>query len=599
MASSITKYGAKWNPTTDLGIEFACIQKGGKWINAAGVECGAGLFTHYRNAISLLWPEDDHHRWSDQALRALIEEEIVIFMGCGDSNKTYSMSRFILVDYWVFPHDTLWLISSTEYRGAELRIWGKIKELYNRGKRRHPGLSGHVLDSMHAITTDDIDDDKELARSLQRGLIVVPNKKGNQNVGLSSFVGVKAPRLRHAGDEVQHMTPGFLDAYSNWYGKANFKGCMAGNPLDITDQLCSAAEPVDGWDTFEDTQKTQTWRSKFFNAFVIAFDGRDSPNMDFPGDKPKYPYLIGKKKLNAVETTYGKNSWQWFNQCIGKPNKGLVIYRVITSRMCKQNFAMDEVVWKGTPLTKIYSLDPAYGGGDRCTGGLLEFGEDANGNEIVRIYEPELVPINLQLDVDPEEQIAKFTKRRLEELGVPPRNCFYDSFGKGTMGFYFAQVFGADSPIPVDSSAQPTSRPVRYDLFVKEEDGSERLKRCDEHYSKFVTEMWFSVAETILSQQLRGLTEPVMREGCARVYSVVSGNRIEVESKDDMKDRLGRSPDLFDQLAIGIEGARQRGFKIKRIGASIAVDSDSEDFFAEEERQHEEMLKKQLLNHSV
>jgi len=29
----------------------------------------------------------------------------------------------------------------------------------------------------------------------------------------------------------------------------------------------------------------------------------------------------------------------------------------------------------------------------------------------------------------------------------------------------------------------------------------------------------------------------------------------------------GRSPDLFDALAIGIEGARQRGFHILRLGS--------------------------------
>lgn len=601
--NTFTKYGAVWGAgTTPLQIEFACIQRNGKWQSQRG-ECGAGLFTHYRNAISLLWPEDDHHRWSDQALESLVNEEITIFMGCGDSNKTYSMARFILVDYWTFPAETLWLISSTEYRGAELRIWGKVKELYNRGRKRHDWLAGHVLDSMHAITTDELDDDQELARSLQRGLIVVPNKKGNVNVGLSAFVGVKAPRLRHAGDEVQHMTSGFLDAYSNWYGKENFKGCMAGNPLDITDQLCTAAEPIGGWDNFEDTGKTQTWRSTFFNAKVIAFDGRDSPNFDFPDSpRPKFPYLIGKKKLEGVKTSYGEDSWNWFNQCVGKPNKSLALKRVITSRMCIQNFALNDVVWKGTPLTHIYGLDPAYGGGDRCVGTHLEFGEDANGNEVLNVHEPEPIPISLKVDLEPEEQIALFIRDRLLELKVTPKNCFYDSFGKGTMGFFFSKVFKNDCPIPVDSSAQPTERPVRFDLFVEEiinQQVVKRLKRCDEHYSKFVTEMWFSVTETIMSQQLRGLSKPVMLEGTQRVYGVVSGNRIEVESKVLMKERIGHSPDLFDCLAIGVEGARQRGFRIKRIGAAAAVLSNDEDFFEKEAREYEQAIKSQLLDHSV
>jgi hypothetical protein len=598
--ATITKYGAKWKAGVDpLTIEFTAIQNGGKWRHG-DVEVGEGLFTHYRNAMSLLWPEDDHHRWSDLALKALVEEEIVIFCGCGDSNKTYSMSRFILVDWWAFPQKTLWLISSTEYRGAELRIWGKIKELYNRAKRIRGWLDGNVLESMHAITTEDIDDDQDLARSLQRGLIVVPNKKGNTSIGLGAFVGVKAPRLRHAGDEVQAMTPGFADAYSNWYGKEDFRGCMAGNPLDITDQLCQLAEPHEGWDSWVDTEKTQTWRSNFFNAFVVAFDGRDSPNFDFPDTgRSKFPYLIGKKKLEGVASTHGKDSWQWFSQCVGKPNKGMVLWRVITRLMCQQNKAFETVVWKGNETTKIYYLDPAYGGGDRCVGGVLEFGDDSDNNQIIRCYEPEIVPINLRLDIEPEEQIARYVKRRLDDIGIRAENAFYDSFGRGTLGFYFAQVFGEKTPVPIDSGAMPTTRPVRFDLFIDEPDGNRRLKRCDEHYSKFISELWFSVSEAIQSQQIRELPKSQMLEGCARIYKVVSGNRIEVEPKADMKERIGKSPDLFDALAIGVEGARRLGFKIKRIGADVIESDDDEDFFDKEAKEWKEAMDELLLTHDV
>ncbi len=39
---------------------------------------------------------------------------------------------------------------------------------------------------------------------------------------------------------------------------------------------------------------------------------------------------------------------------------------------------------------------------------------------------------------------------------------------------------------------------------------------------------------------------------------------LKVEPKEKMKLKSGRSPDLFDALAVGVEGARQRGFQIKR-----------------------------------
>lgn len=570
--ANFEKYGMLWGEGTDpLLLEFAMIRMGAERLKAIG----SSLFTHFKAAQTLVWPEDDHHRWSDLALRSFCENDITVMMGSGDSNKTYSMARFILIDYWAFSEETLWLISSTEYRGAELRIWGAVKTLFNRGKERFPWLAGQVLESMHAITTDEIDDDQEMARSLRKGLILVPCKKGNQYVGLSAFIGVKSPRLRHAGDEVQAMAEGFLNAYANWYGKPDFKGLMAGNPTDPMDPLCVAGEPEAGWDTFVDTEKTQTWRSTFFNASVIAFDGRDSPNFDFPADQPlKYPYMIGRKKLEAVEKTWGKDSWQYFNQCIGKPNVSLALWRVITKQLCAQHRAHEQVVWNDSNITTIYALDPAYGGGDRCVGMRLDFGKDVDGIDCVRFYEPEIIPISVRIAVSPEDQIARQVKTRADELGIGPENVFWDSFGKGTLGAAFARVFGEKTPVPIDSGGSPSSRPVRYDLYVEETDPrsgrtTKRLKRADEHYSKRVSEMWFSVRELIEGEQSRELPKAAMLEGCQRIYRIVKGNKTEVEPKEEMMERTGKSPDLFDTVAIGVEGARQLGFKIRRVGSDV------------------------------
>jgi hypothetical protein len=55
------------------------------------------------------------------------------------------------------------------------------------------------------------------------------------------------------------------------------------------------------------------------------------------------------------------------------------------------------------------------------------------------------------------------------------------------------------------------------------------------------------------------------------MFQVVAGNKVEVESKEDMKERVKKSPDLYDWFAIAIEGARQRNFKISRIGQSVEV----------------------------
>lgn len=544
------------------------IKKGGQWRGRNGNNIGLGLYEHYRRAQKLSWPNDDDHRWAELDLQTIVGNDVSVFMGSGDSTKTYNISRFILTDWWAFSENTLWLVSSTELRGAELRIWGTLKQLFNRARERHEWLPGQVLEGQHAITTEEISKDQSRARLLTKGLIFIPCMSNGKYVGMGKYVGIKpvgGGRLGHAGDEVQAMQRSFLDAYSNWYGKENFRGIMAGNPFDIEDCLCVAAEPIDGWASWRDTEKTQTWRSKFYDAAVVAHDGRDSPNNDFPivGGKVRFPYIIGPKKLKAVERTHGKDTWQYYNQCIGKPRPGAMNRRVITRQLCEEFNAFDDVFWSGAPTTKIGGCDAAYGGvgGDRCVTGHIEFGEDVLGNIILAVAPPVIVPVSVKNKDLPEDQIAKFCKEYCELNGVPPENFFFDA--RSTLAMAYARIW-SPAVNALDFGGSPTDQPVSLDTYVWDGDErTRRLQRCNELYSKFVTELWFCVHYIILSNQMRRLPKEVAEEGYKREWRYVSKNRMEVETKAEMKERTGHSPDLFDWLVICCQGARRRGFDIK------------------------------------
>lgn len=587
------KYGHQWPAeNTDLDIEFAMIR--GKLYGAEGP------LPHYEKAQELLWPEDDVHRWSELALETLVQNTVTVLMGPSDSGKTYPTAKWGLMEYWSDPEHTLVLVSSTDVRGLELRIWGAMKDLFNRAKKIHPYLEGTSIDHKYCITTDRLSNrTNEEARVLRKGIICIPCMQSGRYVGLGKYVGVKQKRLRQIADECQLMGSSFLDAVPNFLGK-DYQGAFLGNPLEQTDPLGKIAEPLVGWGSLPEPKKTTTWRTRMFGGKCVNFVGTDSPNFDYPQDRPpRYPYMISWLKINTVKGFWGEDSIQFYSQCIGVMRSGLVGKRIITVELCRQHHAHDRAVWKNMEITKIYGLDPNYGGEDRCVGGPIEFGEDLNGVQIIRVIMPKIYSVQPGQPEKPEDQIARQFKQHLDEYGIPPNNSFYDPYGKGTIGYAFSKVFKEDNPIPIDSGAPATSRPVRYDLFVWDEDTQERrLKRCDEHYSKFVTEAWFSARYVVESEQMRELPEAVRDDGCLREYGVVAGNKFQVESKEDTRDRMGRSPDLFDWLTICVEGARQRGFKIKSEKPVLLEFNHGLDPVGKKAEEFNRALKDALLNHA-
>lgn len=401
------------------------------------------------------------------------------------------------------------------------------------------------------------------------------------------------------------MEPNFLDAYANWYGKANFRGLLTGNPGDMLDPLCVAGEPKEGWDTWKDTGKTQEWEGRFYGAHVVAFDGRDTPNNDFPyvNGKPRFPYLIGKKKIEAVTAQYGENDWHFWNQCVGKPQTSVLSRRVITRLLADAAGAFGEVLWSSEEkITKVVSLDAAYGGigGDRCVIRLSEFGQDVEGRSVFACNAPQNVPVSVRNLEPPETQIAKFCKAFCEQNNVPPENFFFD--GRGTLAIVLAQDFSPAVNV-VDFGGVPTARPVSNDSFVWNGDAMEnRLKLCNEEYFNFVTELWFAVYYLMVCKQMRRLDKETAREGYQRTWDYGTASmrrsRKQVEPKDVMKDRTKQSPDLFDALVIGVEGARRLGFQIESLKAPTDRGAGPTDWLEKELAERRRFLKRSQLSYA-
>lgn len=589
------KYGLSWpEGSNPLAAEFEFVRNGG-YLTVNGKKYGKGLFFHFKEAQKLLWPDSEHHRWSDLMLENILANRITAISGSRDSGKTYGMARYALTDYFIWPNDTLTLVSSTDLRGLQLRVWGNIKQLFSEAKARHPWIPGNVVESLHGVFTDKLDDDTPV-RDIRKGIICVPclDRSGAWIGGLQRFVGIKQRRRRVMGDEVQFMHQEYLTILSN-LDKGEFKGVFVGNALANMKALDKISEPLEGWNNHPDPTKTEVFKNRF-GGVTITLVGTDSPNFDLPPDQPdRYPYLVGRSDEKSVGDRYGRNSEQYYSQIAGYRKPGLFAHRVLTHEMCEKNRAFEKCIWQGDTPTKIYAVDMGFGG-DRCVAGSAEFGKDVEGNTILKFNEPKVIPISV--DTEAEDQIALYVRRECGDLSIPGANVFFDAGMRATAATAMAKLFSPETN-PINFGGSPTKRPVSADEYVTDrQTGAKRLKLCDEHYIKFVTELYFSVRLAVLAKQVREIPKDVVDEFCQREWTKERGDRYEIEPKEETKKRTGISPDLADWAVIIVEGARRLGFMIESLPEFQGQTAKDDNYLETELTKYRKQMKTRQLSYT-
>ena len=70
-------YGVRWPSTAHRADVIIRFIRGNGLVTAGGVEYRVPLFTLYRDLQSVLWPDDDHHEWSDLLLKTVLEERFI------------------------------------------------------------------------------------------------------------------------------------------------------------------------------------------------------------------------------------------------------------------------------------------------------------------------------------------------------------------------------------------------------------------------------------------------------------------------------------------------------------------------------------------
>lgn len=593
-------YDLDWDDRdTPLEIERKMIRAGG-YMTLGGRKYGNGLSFHYEAARRILWPQLDDHRWHRLCRDEILKNKVTVLMGPASSGKTHEASWMYLLEYLCFPNETCVLVSSTDIRGLRLRVWGEITMLWQQAIEKFPHLPGHLLESRIAITTDEMADSDysdRTVRDMRKGIVGIPTVQGGKFVGLGKWAGIKQKRMRLIADEAAMMGTSFLSAFANLNKNEDFRAIIIGNPNDPLDPLGKAAEPLDGWSGHLEPKKTEVWKTRFMNGSCVNLIGTDSPNFDFPADQPtRYRYLISREKIADTLSFFPKDSSEYYSQCVGCMKVGTLDDRIITRDLCRNFGALEDVIWKGSDTTKICALDAAYGG-DRAVCGHVEFGEANNGQTVIKFYPPQIVPVVVSSPTSPEEQLAVWVRDYCQRNEIIPGNFFHDSTGRGGLGTAIARVWSAECN-PVEFGGSATERPVAVGLFTFDLDTQmRRPTRCDEHYDRLVSEIWYQFRYAIESRQIRSLPEEVMDELCMRKWERKNNRRISVETKEKMKERIGRSPDLGDWAVLCLEGARRLGFVIERMPNTGETTNSGDDYLETELRRYRQQRKLQTLHY--
>jgi hypothetical protein len=524
-----------------------------------------------------------------------------------NSGKTFCFATEVLADYYCFSDCTTIICCSTTREMLEQRIWGEVKKHHLLAKATRSWIPGFIKESRQRIVSAARDYDVE-GMDVRNGIVCVPCKRGNDYVGLGDFAGMKNKRMRLLADELHLLPRVFVDAISNLDKNPDFKAVGLGNPKDTTDALgimCEPSAELGGWDGgIDQSAGTKTWPTRRPQGVCIQLPGSDSPNLDGKLGIP----LITQADIDRDVAFYGTDSIWVTMMDEGKMPRGQGSRRVLTRNMAIKNRAMEDPIWRNSNRVRIACLDAAYKGvgGDRCVYAEIEFGdeigsggEDGEGNNevlvnqaipktpirpVMALLKMEVVPLVASSKEESEEQIVNFVREHCQASGIPPEKFFYDSGMRTGLVQAFSRLW---SPfvVSIDCGGPASEKSVSEQIPMP----------CKDYYFNYVTEMWYSVRYIVESGQFRGMTEDVLMEFCQREWGMSGRNKIQVEPKADMKLKTGRSPDLADTVAIGVEGARRLGFTIKNLGKQVVI--EREDWLKGTRAKARESMKKHELTY--
>jgi len=535
---TVSIYGEQW-PTdiTMVTVELTCLIKPPRK--------SPGPMHHFKEVVDHLWNHPDSRNrvewtpWLERMIEAAFEHKYLAVAGCASSGKSQAYALWAIVQFLCSPWNTLVLVTSTSLKESRKRIWGAITDLW----RAVPGLPGKLVDSVGMIRFDD-GSGKQFGDRCGISLIAAERKKEREAIG--KLVGIKQQRVIFIADELPELGESILEAaYTNLSNNPHFQLIGIGNPASYYDPFGQFATPKNGWGSI--TVNDEEWETE--RGYCLHFDAHKSPNIQ--AGHVIYPWMITPQNLAESASKLGENSpgyWRMYRGFWCPTGAEDSIY----SEADIIRHGADQTVTWLEPPTKVAALDPSFSSnGDRT---ILYFGFcgfDAEGKKVICLDHYEELREDVTNKDEPRSyQIARQFRDKCEAWGVLPRNAAYDASGGGAPFGDVVDVVWSREVLRVHFGGKASDRHVSLTDTTP----------SHERYANRVSELWWAGKELIRNKQLYGVGRDLVREMTERLYTTEKGlgMRIRVESKADMKSRIGKSPDLSDAAFILIDLCRNR-----------------------------------------
>lgn len=501
---------------------------------------------------------------------AFCNEQWVGIAGCAGSSKTTSAVVYGFFWWLCGMSDSAVVLTSTTKGDIRKRAWYWVQKLYTsiQGPR-----IGHMVDSQMMLQGVKADG--------RHCICAIPVREGSTAKAVARIQGYHPDRLLIIIDEATDTPEAIFDSFPNLISTPwDFQVITLGNPNSKFDPFGKFCEPKDGWNSVN--VETDEWETipqlNMKPGKVLHFDAERSPNI-LTGSV-QYRHLPHLQRLEAMRKRLGENSPQFYKFWRGFWCPEGIIQTVLTESllsMTKSVGAMSKHIFTGGLVFNIAGLDPAFNGGDRAVLRFAKVGVLENGSLGIQLTDREQLNISAKSDVPIHYQIVQQVKWHCSERGVTPDRFGLDSTGEGGgLADIFSREWGSDVN-RIEFGGKPSD-----DRVSNEDD-----RMACEVYDRRVTELHFTIKELVTAGQLRGVNAREASDVCNRLWRM-KGRKIEIEPKTKrktsgdaeessnfgFKERMGRSPDDGDALAVLCATAKRCGVTVKLQGkTSIAADN--------------------------